>query len=287
MSTQIFYFSGTGNSLSVAREISNQLSDSEIVPMIGAEKNAATVATAERIGLIFPVHAFSFPQIVEKFIKSLSIKPDVYLFVIATRMGSSCKVFENMDRLLAAKGVKISARWFLDMPNNYLTLLPLSNDEQIKCILENVDEKVKVITQAIKNKEIHEEQDPHYSFFEKYILFAFLGAIYRKTNYFGLENKFYADDKCNHCQVCTTVCLSGKIGKSGNKPYWRKDVPCYHCLACIHYCPCAAIQNTKKTEKKGRYHHPAISFKDIANQKYYKSNRKIHSTGKSSDESSL
>ena len=267
MSTQIFYFSGTGNSLSVVREISNQLSDSEIIPIVSAAKNKVNATTAERVGLVFPVHAFSFPQIVEKFIKSLSIKPDTYLFAIATRMGSSCKVFENMDKIFAAKGIKISAKWFLDMPNNYLTLLPISNDEQTKSILKSSDGKVKGMAQAIQNKEIHEEQDPHYSFFEKYILFAFLGAIYRKTNYFGLENKFYADDKCNNCQVCTTVCLSGKIAKGENKPYWRKDVPCYHCLACIHYCPCAAIQNTKKTEKKGRYHHPSITYRDIATQK--------------------
>jgi Pyruvate/2-oxoacid:ferredoxin oxidoreductase delta subunit len=53
-----------------------------------------------------------------------------------------------------------------------------------------------------------------------------------------------------------------------NTPDWQKDVPCYYCFACIHFCPAHAIQiKGGKTSKKSRYHHPSVDAADIAAQK--------------------
>lgn len=264
--TKLFYFSGTGNSLHLTSRLSEQIEDSVTVSMatdasIKQEKLLGTV------GFIFPVHAFSLPKAVEAFIKNLTFDEDTYIFAIATRMGSSCKVFQEINKILEKQKVKLSAHWFVDMPNNYLTLLPLSDEEKVLEINKEADVKLNEIATIVNEQKKCFEKDSHYSFLETNILFPMLSKVYKKTNYFGLENKFHVEDTCNNCSLCKNICLSSKIQMKDDKPYWQKDVKCYHCLACIHYCPKQAIQLSKKTKKIGRYHHQEVSAKQIEAQK--------------------
>lgn len=265
--TKIYYFSGTGNSLYIAKQLSKEIDSAEIVPMVGEIKHASKSALSKSIGLVFPVHAFSMPTVVKAFLQQASFDKDTYIFAVATRMGSSCKVFEDINKILLEKGVRLSSKWFINMPNNYLSLLPMSNEEEVKILGEAADKKVAEISAIIKSKSFYEEVDPHYSYFEKNILFSVLNKIYTATNYFGLENKFYADDKCTNCSLCSKICLAEKIKMKDNKPIWEKDVSCYHCFACIHYCPVAAIQINNKTKKCGRYHHFDAKSNEILEQK--------------------
>jgi len=84
---------------------------------------------------------------------------------------------------------------------------------------------------------------------------------------------FYSDGKCNGCGICAMVCPQGKINLVDRKPIWLKDIDCLGCFACINYCPQKAIQVKSQfplrsyTEQTGRYHHPLISYQDIAQQK--------------------
>lgn len=57
MSTKIFYFSGTGNSLSVARRIACGLEEAELVP-IPKVMNGDVDTTVEAVGFVFPVHGW-------------------------------------------------------------------------------------------------------------------------------------------------------------------------------------------------------------------------------------
>jgi Pyruvate/2-oxoacid:ferredoxin oxidoreductase delta subunit len=57
------------------------------------------------------------------------------------------------------------------------------------------------------------------------------------------------------------------------RPVWEERIDCHGCFACLNYCPEESIQVQSKwylksyTEQNGRYHHPAITAKDIAGQK--------------------
>jgi len=63
------------------------------------------------------------------------------------------------------------------------------------------------------------------------------------------------------------------IISSRNRPVWKEEVKCFACFACINFCPQKAIQIISKypiksfTKTNGRYHHYAINYKDIAEQK--------------------
>jgi NAD-dependent dihydropyrimidine dehydrogenase PreA subunit len=86
--------------------------------------------------------------------------------------------------------------------------------------------------------------------------------------------RFYSDTKCTGCGVCENVCLSHKIELVDGKPVWRDNVRCYGCFACINLCPQQAIQIAARrplydsyTETNGRYHHPSVTWRDIAAQR--------------------
>ncbi len=85
--------------------------------------------------------------------------------------------------------------------------------------------------------------------------------------------RFYDDSACTGCGVCETVCPSQSIEIVDGRPVWRKDVTCYGCFACINFCPQRAIQIRSRfpiqssTDINGRYHHPSVTFRDIAEQR--------------------
>ena len=60
MKTDLFFYTGTGNSLWTARSLAKELGDAEIIPITRCS-GAPVVSRAEAIGIIFPVHIWGLP----------------------------------------------------------------------------------------------------------------------------------------------------------------------------------------------------------------------------------
>ena len=88
MNIKIFYFSGTGNSLYVAKEIKKYLKDSEIIPIAKCMLEEEFNFDFKKIGFVFPVYYMGLPKIVEDFVKRAKFRHAEYIFALATR-GSS------------------------------------------------------------------------------------------------------------------------------------------------------------------------------------------------------
>lgn len=69
--TMIFYFSGTGNSLAVARELAKRLNEPlvEMASSHTAPPYVSPDAPAGVVGFVFPVYAWGMPHVVEDFLK--------------------------------------------------------------------------------------------------------------------------------------------------------------------------------------------------------------------------
>ena len=272
MSVRIYYFSGTGNSLHVARELQKKIPGAEVVPMISALRSGDTGSAADTIGLVFPVYAFSMPSPVKDFLEKGKWKPSAYFFAVATRGGSPCKVFSHINNVLKKRGATLSAGFFVDMPNNYIPSFELDSEEEVAAKESEMKKQLDSMQKTILEKRKSFEKDPHEkgikSALLKNIVFPLLTFIAQKTRYGNMEKSFIADSKCTECGICQRVCPSGKIALSGGKPEWRKNVNCYSCFACLHYCPAQAVQlKGTKTAVRGRYHHREIYAQDIAAQK--------------------
>ncbi|MBI4982768.1 MAG: flavodoxin family protein [Candidatus Omnitrophica bacterium] len=84
MKNKLFYFSGTGNSLKVARDLADALGDAEIIPIPNVMAKDNMIIDSESIGIIFPVYMFGMPLIVHEFIKKLKCNKDQYIFSVST-----------------------------------------------------------------------------------------------------------------------------------------------------------------------------------------------------------
>lgn len=269
MATQIYYFSGTGNSLQIARELQNRLPDTTLVPIVRALKSGAIQSSAESVGIVFPIFAFSLPPIVIDFLKHLNLDSATYLFAVTSRHCRP-KVFRKLSRLTQKNGKALDAHFSIQMPENYVSFFDSPTSEEIRNGDEELQEKLAQMQAVFAEKKAYEEvlPMPLPARILIAILFPVMTKIHHVTRFMHLEKKLYADSQCTGCGICEKICLSGKIQIKDGRPVWNPDVPCHFCLACIHFCPAKAIQiRGSKTPVRGRYTNASVTANDIAAQK--------------------
>ncbi len=253
----IFYFSGTGNSLSAARTLSSDCNDVlRSIPlemMRGKADSDYVLEDGEAIGFVYPVYAWAPPKMVMEFIHKLSFAnySDHFIYSIATcgdNIGNSMKVLE---KALKKKGLTLHSGFSLIMPNNYILLGDIDSKAVEEKKLREADEAMRPITQVVRDRQsgiFEMKKGPVPEFFT--------GLINPLFNKYALDaGKFYATDGCTSCGRCEEVCLTDNIKVSG-KPSWGGN--CTQCLACIHSCPERAIQYGNITINKGRYLNPVL-----------------------------
>jgi ferredoxin len=271
---EIYYFSGTGNSLYIAKELQKRVPGTNLVPIVSllnkdiAETNRATV------GFVFPIHGMIVPIPVKKFIKKLDLRSTRYIFGVATRAGTQHRAFIEIEKILKKRGKSLDSYFTLNMASNdpkFKDWHPAANEKVAKLETE-VQNRLDSIQKIIINQETCREKDfdfiPVNFMLESLVL---LGMAYAEYN--GAKDYFYSDSKCTGCGTCEKVCLSGKIIMIDNRPVWQENVKSYMCYACLNYCPVQAVQIKSKiymksyTEENERYPHPYATAKDIAGQK--------------------
>lgn len=267
MSTEIYYFSGTGNSLHVAEELKKRLPKSTLIPIVRTLKNEPIETQAPTIGIVFPIHAFTLPWVVKQFLQKICVKSASYIFAIATRECFST-VFKEIDSILALQGKTLNAYLSFEMPQTYLPMFQIYSQEKILQVESQMIEKVESFKDIILKKEISRPKDSRVAYPFSHILYPIITSWYQKKRFPSMENLFYSEATCISCGTCEKICLSDRIKLVDKKPIWKNDIKCKFCFACIHFCPVNAIQiRERNTTGKGRYHHPEVSIKDISNQK--------------------
>lgn len=268
MKTQIFYFSGTGNSLYIARELQKEIPESYLVPIISASKLNNIESDGDNVGIVFPIHAFTVPIPVKNFLKRVNLDSASYVFAIATRGGSPCNIFSDINKILKEKNKSLDSHFFIDMPNNFTHIAETPTQNDIERLNNEALKKLDLIKNIIVNGDKYKDKDLNKSLLKEKVLFPALSALLRKTNYLNMDRNFYADSSCSGCGLCSKVCAVKKIEIKNSKPQWKNDIKCMFCFACFNYCPTKAIQIRKtKSCNKGRYHHLEVTAADIAMQK--------------------
>lgn len=272
MNTEIYYFSGTGNSLHAARELRKRIPETELILIVSLLDRNIIKTNADTVGFIFPIHLAMAPAPVIEFVKKMDLKSAEYIFAVATRAGSQHRAFIDLENILKKKGKTLDSFFSLNMPSNdpkFEGWKP-ATQEEIRKLESDIQNKLDSIQEIILKKEkIHEEDTEFITPMPAFpILSIFLPFLSR---FYNVE--FYADSKCIRCGTCEKVCLSGKVKMIDEKPVWQKDVQCFFCHACLNYCPQHAVQikSTRLlksfTEENERYSHPYATIDDIAGEK--------------------
>lgn len=261
----IFYFSGTGNSLYVAKKIS-EFNGEELISVAKEIRQSKgpykySLRDGEKIGIIFPVYAWAPPRMVENFLKAIEFENyhDNYCFAIGVCGDSAGKTIQRVSGILAGKGIKLNSGFIMAMPNNYIIMFNTDSKDLERKKLKEAAETIDKINEIIKEERslVYEDKG-----LKKAISAILTGAINPLFNKFSVNNcrSFYAEETCTGCGVCEKVCPNGNI-KVDNKPRWGNK--CMQCTACLHWCPAKAAQFGQRTVHKGRYTNPEIGVEEM------------------------
>ena len=255
----IFWFSGTGNSFSIAMTLAQELGEAA-VPLARAaehrpEEVLAGLAQGERIGFVYPVYAWGPPRMVLEFARSLKLPERMkaaqpFVFSISTCGDEEGHATRLLKKALEQASLTLDSAFTIPMPNNYVIGFDVDEPavavqknreaaQRIKQILPMLKERKKGVFSLIPGKAAGVKTVLVNPLFHRYAMDA---------------TRFRVSDACTGCGVCEALCPTRNIVRNEGKPVWGNR--CAQCLACLHQCPVRAIEYGRGTVKKGRYTHP-------------------------------
>ena len=285
MSTEIYYFSGTGNSLVVAREIARKTKGTLIsVPTVIRNQS---IKTADSVGVVFPSYMaqfFGVPLMVESFVKKIEDIGSKYIFAVCT-----CGAYESVNavptlkklaKLIKSSGGNLSAEYSVRLPMNNLDYdhIPIPINKNSELIIEKSKKRIAVICGNIASGKKDKYRivksfsnllmTPMYLMLYKQCMTALKKYAKEpedsKLKYYELipltDKSISVDEKCNGCGICAKVCPARNIKIIENKPVWQHH--CEMCFACDEWCPLDAIHHWSRAEGV-KYHHPEVKITDM------------------------
>lgn len=266
MSATIYYFSGTGNSYSIAKGIATGLKGS-LVSMASAVGGEDITVDGDTIGIVFPVYYTDVPNIVRVLISKLKGLSSKYVFAVSNFGGGAGSSIKTVKELVRENGGELSAAYGVRMPQNAFLKPWVKNDKliakmeaEIRRICRKTENKVKrVSSKRLLDIALMPITPMFRSITRNYMLKTVNGSE-SDTNMsliYRLDCVFSISDKCNGCGICSNVCPSGNIVMKDGKPEWSHR--CENCLACYNFCPQKAISGI--AQKDYYYINPGYTMK--------------------------
>jgi ferredoxin len=256
----------------------------ELMPIVRLLRQDTVKPSADTVGLVFPNFCMTVPIPLRDFLQRLDLASTRrYIFALCTRGGSPSEAFEYINEILEKQNKRLNAQLDVNMPWNHMlteNLTATTNSEKMIGQLESVmQDELDLFTKAINAREAYVQPDTDAGFKIPFGIKVFDLLVPKWLNYklhdymYQRLVRFYSDSKCTGCGVCEKVCLNKRITLVDQRPVWKQDVRCYACFACINFCPQQAIQIESRfpiqsnTDVNDRYHHPSMTYKDIAEQR--------------------
>jgi ferredoxin len=289
VTTEVYYFSGTGNSFAVAREIANRIGG-ELLSIPAARRKQRVQTNADRIGIVFPSYLAQLcgvPLIVERFIRCLDRVDGKYIFAVATCGGyesfNALPALKSLSKLAKANGGKIAAVHSVRLPMNTLDYshIPVPINKDLERMFRKCQARVGAICQAtLQGKKTRFGMAKSILNWVMTPLYLILKGAYLKELRRNAEEPdnsslsfrelipridkvINCDDRCDGCGTCSKVCPAENISMSEGRPVWLHR--CEMCLACAEWCPKKAIHHWLRVDGR-TYHHPDVNVSDMLKQ---------------------
>ena len=253
MKIAIFYFTGTGNTEFIAKELKRALGNENPTELFSIEFFVKGVSQSHLGQFDFlilgaPVYAFNAPRIFINFLKRLPKGDGKRVMLFLDAGGDALAGLAYPSRLLGNKGYNVTNQAVFFVPANlWLETVDKTNgiitanlfgwryQQNVKEMLEL--SRVKI--QATVNKILKGEPTSFpTSFFTQHIsigawfIYAYLGCPTFK--YFIRTNQ-----ACNLCGICISTCPTNNIRIEKSKVIFGSA--CTMCYRCINVCPKLAI----------------------------------------------
>ena len=262
---RIFYFTGTGNCLYIARQLARV--DTELLSIPQMVKQGKYEFEADEIGIVYPIYGHMPPYMVRQFIQQAQLRAG-YKFAVLTYGARKCDAVEIWDRISRKAGNAFDYIATIVMVDNWLPNFDMN--EQIK-MDKHIPENLQKITADINGQRhwhepvTEEERQMHRGFLAVSGLDPEVGFLMKS------EKCFTVTDTCIDCGICTYVCPRGNYELTPGGVKMSGD--CEFCFACIQNCPQRAIQfrksedgsfpNGTEVNPNARYRNEHISLMDL------------------------
>ena len=229
----IYVFSGTGNTLMVAREYARALDmETRICCIASSFDDLPSPEEYSLVGIGYPVHAFNAPHIVERFARWLTCDSRKPLFLFHTG-GEGLSLNDassiSIRHVLGSHFDILSERHYV-MPYNMIFRHP---DAMVKHMVNYMRRLVQLHVQSILSGQ-HER-------FRPMPLRHLISMILRiEWIYARAQGRYMkAGESCSGCGLCVRSCPMGNIRMEKGRPVFGND--CELCVRCSFSCPDDAI----------------------------------------------
>ncbi|HPO05725.1 MAG TPA: EFR1 family ferrodoxin [Candidatus Gracilibacteria bacterium] len=237
------YFTGTGNTQKVTELLAEDLrsqGEVELFPMekLTRDQVRPELESYDKIGILYPIHAFNAPRIVFDFIEQIGDFKQKKTFILKSPgsdfwQGGSIKIMRDF---LLKHQAQVFYENLVVAPPNYLWKKSAAEEQKI---WQRATLKIHSIAQDLDyQKEKREKTSP---------LVHLISKIISKMETRGAQEfaqSLVVNAKCQKCGLCIKNCPQQNI-------YWEQDQikfgkNCLMCLRCIKNCPVQAISKLGK-----------------------------------------
>lgn len=245
MNVALIIFSGTGNTLHVAKYLARALENlqaSVTIITLGLNKHEREeahafkekIATFDRIGFAFPVLGFGAPANILAFAHTLPIgNAKVFIFKSAAddhQVNNASS--EELEKILTHKGYDVFHDFLYIMPCNFMVSYPKAFNLQMLDVLER-----KAAFHAVELIEVKRSKLPISKIWH-YIA----RTIHHLESHYGRQRfgiALNATSQCTLCFTCLKHCPVQNITCEGSVLTFHDN--CLFCMRCIYGCPKQAI----------------------------------------------
>ena len=249
----ILYFTGTGNSLIVARHLHDKLGDPMLSLYDAVDKD---LTNEKRIGFVYPTYMLDAPPAVRELVPKLRLPKDAYVFIVISCGLQTNNAVWTVRKLLHKMGVDVSYCNKIRFPDTAAHAYGRNANKQL-WKLEKYAPRMDEITADIASS----THALHYAGVDPLAcLFKWMPLSKEKMH--DAFCPHVDSQKCVGCGLCSRICPQQNIAILNHRA--AVGTRCTYCLRCLHFCPHQALVLTlKETKREYQYHHPEIRVQDF------------------------
>jgi ferredoxin len=272
MNAEVYYFSGTGNSLLVAREIAKKI-DGKLLRISSFTKEESVKPKTDMVGLVFPVYYATndcgIPLIVQRFVSKLENLDSKYVFAVCTSGYMPGMTIENLGRAIESRGGKLAAGFTIRMSAKNLAgkkqeSMNIKRKKKIEALCDYVEARregtfeTRGMIRKIVLAPLRALEKPIFMYRYKKL------ANTSRKSFEELiplaDASFRINENCSGCGICARVCPVNNIQMVNGKPVWLHH--CENCYGCYGWCPQNAICGDI-VSYNDCYHNPQVKLSEM------------------------